>query len=386
MEVTQPWTSTDSSSRPQCLEVSQSPKKSENCALVLELNQLNEAAPLVPAVKSTLRASALIRQQEEIVEHDPEPLDEDLYGIGITSLLRDTRRLASSEGRFCLRASRLSATSLLLIANMMLQVFLLVEFKKLVTQKAVHSMRVAYDEYHEAMYDPPFDITKHGYRRGRSENFRPERFNTMLNDDQKEVLCSCPLSQPVFAGAVLSIWTFTVVADMRKILFLIDLMCIRTPHVDSYQKMLLYRDEDRAMLLVGLTRSMQWVLFIMMFLPRMAVDIILIWLGCRWLVATTSFSDVLLNAMALEFLLVLKDLFYTALVPHRDKIETKQMLIPSNVTDGPSYLGYLGSFCWIFVVLAWVYAYLMHLQSVLPDYKWDIHSVCHDYLAEMTKV
>eukprot|EP00419_Tripos_fusus_P023179 CAMPEP_0172699650 /NCGR_PEP_ID=MMETSP1074-20121228/30342_1 /TAXON_ID=2916 /ORGANISM="Ceratium fusus, Strain PA161109" /LENGTH=43 /DNA_ID= /DNA_START= /DNA_END= /DNA_ORIENTATION= len=43
--------------------------------------------------------------------------------------------------------------------------------------------------------------------------------------------------------------------------------------------------------------------------------------------------------MALEFLLLLKDLFYTAVVPHRDKLETKQMLIPSNKEDEPTYFG-----------------------------------------------
>merc|ERR1740123_1124412 len=136
------------------------------------------------------------------------------------------------------------------------------------------------------------------------------------------------------------------------------------------------------MILVGLTRGMRWVLFLIMFLPRMTVDIILIWLGCRWLVATSSFADVLLNAMALEFLLVFKDLFYTAIVPQRDKLETRQMLIPTRKTEGPTYFGYLGSFGWIVVVLSWSYLYMRHLQRVLPDYKWDIHAVCKAYILE----
>merc|ERR1712061_268244 len=120
------------------------------------------------------------------------------------------------------------------------------------------------------------------------------------------------------------------------------------------------------MRLNGLPQTMKWVLFCLMFLPRLIIDIALIWLGCRWLVATASFSDLLLNAMALEFLLVLKDLFYTAVVPHRDKLETRQMMIPSNKEDEPTYCGYLGSFVWIFVVLCWVYLYVQHLQQVLP--------------------
>jgi len=272
-----------------------------------------------------------------------------------------------------------------MVANMLLQVFLLVEFKKLVTQAAVHSMRVAYNKYQGKMYDPPFDTTANGYRRGHPGNFRPERFQE-LSASQKELLCSFPLSQPVYLGAVLAIWTFTVVADVRKILFLAELILLRIPHVDSFGDMLEHHNDDKTMFLVGLPRSIRWVLFFMMFLPRMTIDIILIWLGCRWLVATASFADVLLNAMALEFLLVLKDLLYIAVVPQRDKLETRQMLIDNKKEDGPTYFGYLGSFGWILIVICWVYLYMRHLQTVLPDYRWDIQDVCRSYIIQNTKV
>jgi len=85
-------------------------------------------------------------------------------------------------------------------------------------------------------------------------------------------------------------------------------------------------------------------------------------------------------------LLVLKDLFYTAAVPHRDKLETRQMLIPTRRTDEPSFAGYFGSFGWIIVVLIWVFVYLSYLQVVLPDYRWDIGDVCHAYILDKTNL
>jgi len=332
-------------------------------------------------------ATPLIVQNEEFWEHDPEPLDEDLYGIGITSLLRDTRRLAmgSEDHRFWIRVSRLLATTSLLAANVALQLFLLYTFKELVTAAAVHSMREAYDSYQQAMYDPPLDITVNGYRRGRPENFHLERFQD-LPESQKHLICKCPLSQPWYLGAVLAIWTFTVVADIRKVLFLMDLMFVRTPSIGSYSDMLERDYEDKTMLLKGLPRTLKCVLFLLMFLPRLIIDITLVWLGCRWLVATTSFEELLLNAMALEFLVLLKDLIYTAVVPHRDKLETKQMLIPSNVADVPTFGNTLGSFVWIFFVLGWVYVYIGHLQQVLPAYNWDVHAACQPFIAAVTKV
>jgi len=190
----------------------------------------------------------------------------------------------------------------------------------------------------------------------------------------------------VYLGAVLAIWTFTVVADVRRILFLAEFMLLRIPHVDSFGDMLEHNNDDKTLTFMGLPRSMRWVLFFVMFLPHMTIDVILIWLGCRWLVATASFSDVLLNAMALEFLLALKDLLYIAVVPHRDKLETRQMLIKNNRKDGPTYSGYLGSFGWIFIVICWVYLYMRHLQLVLPDYRWDIHDVCRKYILQETEV
>jgi len=329
-------------------------------------------------------SEAMLKQEEEI-EHKAEPLDEDLYGIGITSLLRDTRRLASSEGKYCLRISRLTATSMLLVANMLLQAFLLAKFNTLVTQAAIHNMRVTYDGYQEAMYDPPLDITVNGFHRGRRENFKPERFQ-QLSASQKKLLCNCPLSQPGYLAAVLAIWTCTVVADLRKMCFLMELMFIRTPNVDSFRNMLSHKRDDGTMILEGLTRSIKFVIFSMMFLPRIVIDVVLLWLGCCWLVATANFSEVLVNAMALEFLLVLKDLFYTAAVPHRDKLETRQMLIPTRRTDEPSFAGYFGSFGWIIVVLIWVFVYLSYLQVVLPDYRWDIGDVCHAYILDKTNL
>jgi len=359
----------------------------EQCASSVQLRQtVADIETNAEALVGQRRSIEFIVHNEEFWEHDPEPLDEDIYGMGITSLLRDTRRLAmGSEGRLCLRISRLLATALLLLLNVALQLFLLYTFKRLVTAGSVHSIREAYDDYQGAMYDSPLDTTVNGYRRGRPENFHPEHFQG-LPESQKRLICGCPLSQPLYLGAVLAIWTLTVLADVRKILFLMDLMFLRTPSIESYRDMLERDDENKTMTLKGLPRTIKCVLFVLMFLPRLIMDIALIWIGCRWLVATPSFGDLLLNAIALEFLLFLKDLFYTAVIPHRDKLETKQMLIPSNKEDVPTFLNTLGSFLWIFVVLCWVYVYIGYMQQVLPDYGWDIHTVCHPYIAAETTV
>merc|ERR1712190_387168 len=112
----------------------------------------------------------------------------------------------------------------------------------------------------------------------------------------------------------------TVVIDLREVQFYADLMLIRTDTVDSVKGML-EEQEANTVVLRGLTMPFKAMLFFTIFLPRILIDLVLLWLGCRWLAATASFSDVLLNAIALEFILLLKDLVYNAVVPRRNQWE-----------------------------------------------------------------
>lgn len=51
-------------------------------------------------------------------------------------------------------------------------------------------------------------------------------------------------------------------------------------------------------IIVGLTRPIKAMLMSTCILPRYFIDVYLLWLGCRWLAATPSFGDLLLNAAA----------------------------------------------------------------------------------------
>lgn len=51
-------------------------------------------------------------------------------------------------------------------------------------------------------------------------------------------------------------------------------------------------------IIVGLTRPLKALLMSTCILPRYFIDVYLLWLGCRWLAATPSFGDLLLNAVS----------------------------------------------------------------------------------------
>jgi len=132
------------------------------------------------------------------------------------------------------------------------------------------------------------------------------------------------------------VWSLTVVIDLRNILFYAELLLIRQETIDSLEDMLEQRP-DRTVLLKGLTVCFKMMLLMVICVPRFLIDLVLLYLGCQWLAATASFSDLLLNAIALEFILLLKDVVYSAVVPKRNQWETGTMLVPHRHKTRPGY-------------------------------------------------
>jgi len=107
-------------------------------------------------------------------------------------------------------------------------------------------------------------------------------------------------------------------------------------------------------------------------------------------VATTNFGDLILNAVALVFVLELKNFSYVILVPARNKRDLQNTNIaPPKEKENPSVFLFIGSFFWIPVTIMWVFGYLYMFQQVLPGYKWDIKEVCTQWTMErysLTKI
>merc|ERR1719284_459601 len=104
----------------------------------------------------------------------------------------------------------------------------------------------------------------------------------------------------------------------------------------------------------GLTWAVKGTILVLVLLPRFVITCALLWLGCRWLAATNDFSDLVLNAVALEFLLMLKDLLYYVLVPDRNKRDLQHTeVMPVTKRQPASYWVFLGTFLWGLVAALW---------------------------------
>lgn len=321
-----------------------------------------------------------------------EPLTEGIYSVGVCCFIRDAQHFVVSSDHIAEKLVRSSATLVVVAVALFMQFYLCYSTKTLITPDLVNAARDIYSKYEEVMYtDYEHDkkyLTKtvNGRFRGTpgEGHFFPKNF-ALLDADEKDLACRIPLSQPKFFFIVLMIWSLTCIADIRKATNLILRVNWAVPTISTMAKSLKPRpdDGDAAQQIVGLTCSFKIFLTCFLLIPRLLMACFLLWLGSRFLIASEAFGDLLLNAVALEFILLLRETLYFAIVPHRVQEETTLTFLPHlNRMSAEGTCAHVGMFTLLLVSAAWALFYMVWLQAVLPDYRWDVRAVCADFLAK----
>eukprot|EP00927_Polykrikos_kofoidii_P052290 TRINITY_DN46086_c0_g1_i1.p1 TRINITY_DN46086_c0_g1~~TRINITY_DN46086_c0_g1_i1.p1 ORF type:complete len:424 (+),score=44.96 TRINITY_DN46086_c0_g1_i1:19-1290(+) len=338
------------------------------------------------------RGSAACR--EDTLEKETVELPRDTYGFVVASLIRDLSKIKEGTNAKALRTWRMVSSISIGLANVCFQLFLMYQIKTFVTAKWVHDIRVDYDQYELHMYgDEPghTTLTVNGNHRGVEEYFQPEKFEG-LSEGLKGRICNVPLSQPIFFLMVLMIWTLTCISELRISISLARNLIFRMPTVDCTTKSLsaatdFYQDMDNEVIVNGLTKELKALISILVVIPRFLVTCVLLWLGSRFLAATNDFCEMLLNAIALEFVILFKDLLWKTVIPERNKSETMLThLHPSSNHEPASYWSYSCTLLWLLAGIGWTVFYMLFFQQVLPDYNWDVNEVCVPWLEEALRV
>jgi len=109
--------------------------------------------------------------------------------------------------------------------------------------------------------------------------------------------------------------------------------------------------------------------------------------GMEWLTATTKFEDLLMNAVAMDFVLNIDELLYQVILPEEKKTEVEDIdfkLPRQNITEeeekrrdkSEMRLGYRDSTFYVIFAVTFVYVYSQFLQTVLPPHIDDVKNVC----------
>lgn len=322
--------------------------------------------------------------KEEIEERHEEQLDENTYTMIVASLVRDSNRMSSGTVDVGLRSSRIIVSLTLALLTSLLQIAILICIKTYVTPMTVNNIRDVYDKYEIIMYGNSSNhttLTVNGKHRGIDRYFVPERFGT-LSDDVKSQVCQIPFSQVFFLEIVLFIWAISCVAQFKQCTESFLSLVVVTPTVESMHKALKADTNSDAHVIVGLTIGVKTFLVCLVYLPWMGATGFLLWLGSRWLLATNDYSELVLNSVALEFLIKLKELLYMAMISERNKRDLRNLRCsPPWKQEKASYLVFFNGIVWGYLSLLWVWFYIFYFQTVLPDYKWDIRAVCSSWLA-----
>lgn len=88
-------------------------------------------------------------------------------------------------------------------------------------------------------------------------------------------------------------------------------------------------------------------------------------------------GDLVLNAVALEFVLLLNSLVLQALVPaHGVQGLERTRVVSSSSRHASALMALCATVGWALFASSWCILYVYVLQDVLPEYLWDVRGVC----------
>lgn len=316
---------------------------------------------------------------------EPEGLPAGVYGLAIASYFRDGTALAEGKHNNILKISRIFVSTVIILSVAILQVFLTYEALTFVAPRNIMKAREAYGAFEEGMYKDEqgyahIHMSANNFPRGNDGYFHINNFDKM-EKHEKDLACRIPLAHPHFLFAILFIWTITCTSEVRQTMALILRLAFAVETSSTMRGALEYSEETKQYTIRRATCCMKFVCCLIL-IPRACIAVVLLWVGCRWLISTIGFGDLLLNAVALEFILGLRELLFNALVPLRLQTETENTLVPHLSAKEPATCStYFGMFFLGVLAFAWVYAYVYYIQAVLPGYKFDVRAACMQYLA-----
>jgi hypothetical protein len=351
-----------------------------------------------------------------------------------------------------------------LALNLVLQLGMLSWVTLYVLLPSVHTTQDLYLLFHQECFD-------------QDGQFSEERF---ANFEHQESLCQFPLYDKGFIMSVLFLWCLTCFHEIRSTMRVFDSIMslpklpdsadssdmvtspgelhsegVEEEHAELFNlskdlrgKMQSVRVPELAQTIEGLTRVIEHLdleyqnqgdetrhlvclsappkiaLFFLVLLPRLFIIIVLMTIGCIWLLATNKFENLILNALALEFVVSIDNSLY-GMSPRclQDQVQALVLAPPGddfmagnqarnwhdgsasagtdadimeqvtgsisgvlswspahgNAKDSVDMSGYVRSARY-FIMTVFVVFCVLRFCPVLPSYKYDINMACNSYI------
>jgi len=305
---------------------------------------------------------------------DYKDLPLDTWGSGIICIIEEVPKIFTGTAGYP-QFLRTGFALACLVVNIVLQYLLLWFVLKYVCNPAVAKLQTLYKAYHASCF-------------AEDGTFMEVKWH---NFEYRQELCDMALSEPAFVGTMLMIWVSRMLGEFRSVVYLVRSI-ESIPKVPHQSLMInLYESELGTIHeIVGLTHRVCFCLHLFITVPQFGINLWLTYMGVRWLASTVSFSDLILNALALQFIVEIDEILLRSLYPER-MISALQRakFAPPRTRLSPEedqidlkkrYHQAIVATVSVFLI---VLIYLVGLQQVLPHFSWDVNSnICANVMKE----
>jgi len=295
-------------------------------------------------------------------------LPQDTWSMFFLALVRDFWAYQRSKGVY-LRGLRLTFALLSLLLTTAMQIAIPYWVSSYVVNPAIHQIQNHYKAFRSAVYD--------------GQGFLEERQWMQFADAR--AICKYGIMDLRFLGAVLFLWSARMLYEIREIIRF-------TSHVRQVKNVPATTDEEGMIdvkkinageeihIIRGLPTLVAALVQVFICLPKLLVTLYIGWVGLTWLTATQSFRELLLNALALEFVTNIDELVVLCAFPEStlEYIRSTKLAMPAPAKTEAEQVGqvrsdYHGSLILMLLTGLFVYCYIYYLQQVIPFYEGDLN-------------
>jgi len=299
----------------------------------------------------------------------------DVWGASIWFVVHDLPDLRA--GRMVFEGKVRSAYVLFVyVCNFMIQGTLVYYIFKLLLLPGLLESQDIYKNFHKVAFG--------------NAAFDSEQFDDMSGSD-KASLCGIALSNVMFVRIVLFLWVTNNVGYLRNCIH--KMICVLSlPELPAgLDTRLMKRDIKASKVennIICLNVKGKVGLICIVFIPKIVICGMLTVTGCIWLMTSLCYADLILNSLALAFVLKVDELLAEVFFPNHFLAEVDDLafVLPGDESDADTQMD----------TRTWEYFYcslsifgsmmavemLILFQPVMPGYVYDVPGACMSYLNE----
>jgi hypothetical protein len=334
---------------------------------------------MAAAYNSLRRASKEMLEGPTETETSFRPVPQDMWGITLVEIVSD---LADVTNLSLAKGLRLFFSVVAMGINLWLQFCILYYVNQFIVGQAVHTTQSNYKQFRKEVFHEDGTFDSGAWKEWKGPYME---------------LCNMAVSKVGFTFAIVFLWSGRMIGEVRTVERLhrdvhsIEKLPPTKKASDMVEEIRNDAGEDEYHI-VHLATWTRVLIYVLVIIPKCLIACILMFIGCRWLAATESFADLILNALALEFVIDIDEFMYEKFAPEVMRERTGKFSIthvrPAILADGEDIgdiKAYLRSLGYLLVAGVWSIAYMKKFQQVLPGFDGDVNAHCGGWFSDLYK-